>query len=86
MNIFNIIFIIMWMQYINCNPPIYYVIRNKILKKIIFTDIDKAKILFNKLKIIYNASLTKYYEINDKYYSLSETDKTIVETVLSLTF
>ncbi len=76
----------MWMQYINCNPPTYYVIRNKILKKIIFTDIDKAKIFFNKLKIIYNKTLTKYYEINDKYYSLSETDKTIFETIISLSF
>ena len=75
---------IIYVNYINCTP--YYVIRNKILKKIIFTDIDKAKMFFHKLKIIYNTSLRKYYEINDKYYSLSETDKTLLEALLTMVY
>ena len=76
---------------VNCKlqitkPEVYYIIRNSILKKIIYDDVTRAKIVINNTKIFYNKLLSKYYEINEKYYSLSENDRTIIETLFSLSY
>jgi hypothetical protein len=67
-------------------PELYFTIRNNILKKIIYEDKMKAKIMINKIKFIYNRILSTYYEVNEKYYELTEADKTIIDIILSLVY
>jgi hypothetical protein len=67
-------------------PEVYYIIRNRVLKKIIYDDASRAKIIIKSTKLFYNKILSKYYEMNANYYSLSEEDRTIIETIISLTY
>ena len=67
-------------------PDTYYIIRNCVLKKVIQEDPIRAKIFINKTKIIYNKILSNYYDIHDKYYSLSDTDKTLLEALLTMVY
>jgi len=64
----------------------YFMIRNTILKKIIRDDIQRAKLIVKATKFFYNKLLSSYYEANEKYHSLSEEDRTIIETIISLTY
>jgi len=64
----------------------YYTIRNIVLKKVIQEDPTRAKIFINKTKFIYNKILSNYYDIHDKYYSLSDTDKTLLESLLTMVY
>jgi hypothetical protein len=68
------------------NPDHYFMVRNGLLKKMLYEDIDRAKLIINHTKIMYNNILSKYYEINEKYYSLNEEYKTILETIVSLSY
>ena len=68
------------------NQESYYIIRNSLLKKIIYNDIYRLKSVIKQTKIIYNKLITKYYETNEKYYSLTENERAIIETVISLTY
>lgn len=60
------------------------------LKKILLVQNIKLKYLKNisskKLLKIYDKALSKYYDCNINYSSLSEDDKTIIETILSLSY
>jgi hypothetical protein len=60
--------------------------RNNILRRIILDDTNKAKFFIQKTKKLYNMFLSRYYEINEKYYSLSETERTAIETIISLSY
>jgi hypothetical protein len=76
---------------VNCNKKIinsecYFTLRNIILKKLIYDDVKKTKIVVKTAKIIYNKLISKYYEINEKYYKLSEEERAIIEAVISLTY
>jgi len=92
MNLHGIILFSYFVFYVNAHlsiqppPELYFTIRNKILKKIIYEDKMKAKIMINKIKLIYNRILSTYYEVNEKYYDLTDADKTIIDTILSLVY
>ena len=60
--------------------------RNNILRKFIMEDTNRAKLFIQKTKFLYNRILSKYYEINEKYYSLSETERTTIETIISISY
>lgn len=68
------------------NQKSYYIIRNSLLKKIIYNDVYCLKNVIKQTKIIYNKLITKYYETNDKYYSLTENERAVIEAVISLTY
>lgn len=65
-------------------PELYYGLRNSMLKKIIYEDKSKAKTIIQQTKMAYNKVLSTFYEYQSKYYELSESDKIIIETLLSL--
>lgn len=65
---------------------IYYNMRNSMLKKIIYEDKMRAKMIVKTTKMFYNKLVSKYYEMNEKYYTLNENDRTLIETILSLAF
>ena len=87
--IFMLSYVVFYIQaHLSIYPhtELYFTIRNNILKKIIYEDKIKAKVMINKIKFIYNKILSNYYEVNEKYYELSDADKSIIDIIISLVY
>ena len=66
-----------------CNHhPVH--IRNSILKTIINNDIRLFKSMVNRIKEIKTTAVSNYYNSMCWYYSLTDDEKTLFETVISL--
>lgn len=62
----------------------YTQFRNHSMRIILTEDYKKSKVLFKNVKVFYNKLFSMYHDINNKYYSLSENDRTLFESIISL--
>jgi hypothetical protein len=58
-------------------------LRNSYLRVKLSSDVTKIK---NYYKKIYYKTLNFYYELNSEYYSLSDEERTLIETIISVSY
>jgi hypothetical protein len=58
-------------------------LRNTYLRLKLSEDVEKIKYYYKKM---YIKTLNLYYDLNSEYYSLSDSERTLIETVISLSY
>jgi hypothetical protein len=58
-------------------------LRNTYLRLKLSHDVEKIKYYYKKM---YTKTLNLYYDINREYYSLSDEERTLIETIISLSY
>jgi hypothetical protein len=59
------------------------ILRNSYLRLKLSEDVAKIKYYYKKM---YTKILNLYYDLNKEYYSLSDADRTLIETIISLSY
>jgi hypothetical protein len=71
---------------INYNNNINYNLlrlRNSYLRIKLSEDVSKLKYYYKKM---YTKTLNLYYDLNREYYSLSDEERTLIETIISISY
>lgn len=71
---------------INYNNNVNYNLlrlRNSYLRIKLSEDVSKLKYYYKKM---YTKTLNLYYDLNREYYSLSDEERTLIETIISISY
>jgi hypothetical protein len=71
---------------INYNNNVNYnllILRNSYLRIKLSEDVSKIKYYYKKM---YTKTLNFYYDLNREYYSLSDEERTLIETIISISY